>query len=517
MALSFLIVMSPTTQASRVKTSYLESIVGEQKYKELKQGLLTTLDLKDKGIEDKHIELIVQEKLNLTQLNLYNNKITGTGVELIVRGFPSLKMVDLSANQIGDQGAQLVLSWKSNLERVNLSRNQIGDQGVELILNQDTKIISLDLSFNKMTNQSVRLILQKSPTLENLDLRSNKIDNEGVIYLLNGLQYNTKLTELGLYSCNIDYNYIRLINFKLEYNKGINSIFNKGVYANLGQINVDNFDKETMTRILKNHGSFEVVGPSVNELSEIALQTLNECKTVLNLPLESLNKVYNDGFHGFQNIQKETQDRYPNDIDKVRNQVAYHFKPYRLDSKIPEGIDGLKYYPKYYTKAMTFLYNLYDKIAKSYIESDKKTIFNEKAQTSVLTSRKYFPGPGGTGIPPHSDYGLLTLVVSNKDGLDVLEGENIKNGKWLRTSCGESNKPRFYINIGDWLLFQTGNKEFVAGVHQVPKLKEGRYSLAVFLNPPLDEERSTFTGIRVKYGKFLMSDKKDYHVNLRLD
>ena len=46
-------------------------------------------------------------------------------------------------------------------------------------------------------------------------------------------------------------------------------------FAGLPQINIDEFDEVTMAHILKTYGSFEVIGPSIDELSEQALETLH--------------------------------------------------------------------------------------------------------------------------------------------------------------------------------------------------------------------------------------------------
>jgi isopenicillin N synthase-like dioxygenase len=307
---------------------------------------------------------------------------------------------------------------------------------------------------------------------------------------------------------------------------------NQQVKPKLLQINIDDFDKETMTEILKKHGTFEVVGPSVDALSADFLEAMEECKMLFKhlseLPEESLKNIYHNLpltsgekvlFHGFQDVQKETRKKLEEQgIGEVRYQTGFHFKPY-LPPRLPEGITELKAYAKYYEKGMVFLHRLYDIISEAFIKSENKSTFRETDQTSVLTSREYIPGDkrGGVGIIPHSDYGLLTLVASDKPGLQALEGENIKLGQWIDAPCGEPGKPRFHINVGDWLLFETEDKEFVAGVHQVPQVKEeNRYSFSLFLNPHLDEVRSTFKDILVDYDKYLKSDKKDYHVNPRL-
>lgn len=297
------------------------------------------------------------------------------------------------------------------------------------------------------------------------------------------------------------------------------SIKTTQVLSSIPQINIDEFDKVTMTNILKNYGSFEVVGPSVDKLSEQAIEALKESKQVLNLPLESLERVYHQLFNGFQNVHKETSEAFERDGKRpIRNQIAYHFKPY-LEPRIPEGIKDLKAIANYYTQAASFLYRLYDKIADTFIKPDQKTVFKEDAQTSCLTIRKYFPGKEGeSGITPHTDFGLLTLVVSDRDGLEILEGRNVNEGRWLNAPYGNPGKPRFYINVGDWLFLQTGNEEFGAGIHRVPNVEEDRYSLILFMNPPgiakFNQTLITLDGVKMDYLEFQKAYQRDFERNL---
>lgn len=291
-------------------------------------------------------------------------------------------------------------------------------------------------------------------------------------------------------------------------------------FEEIPQINIDNFDKVIMTNILKNYGSFEIVGPSVDELSALALEALKESKQILNLPIESLEKFNHDNFNGFQNVYKETLlARQRGGKKQVRNQLAFHFKPY-LEPRIPEGIKELKASTEYYNNATNLLHRLYDRISDSFIEHEQKSIFKEGLQTSCLTLRKYFPGDNAeTGISSHTDFGLLTLVVSDRDGLEILKGKNERDGRWLRAPYGSPDKPRFYVNIGDWLFLQTGNEEFAAGVHRVPNVEKDRYSLILFMNPPgvlkLSKMLITLHGVEMKYEDFLKAYRHDCKRDLK--
>lgn len=314
------------------------------------------------------------------------------------------------------------------------------------------------------------------------------------------------------------FNHIRTMDGMVDLSESP-SVKNTQVLAGLPQINIDEFDEANMDHILKHYGSFEVVGPSMDDLSKSALEALQESKQLFNLPLESLEKVYHELFNGFQNVHKETSEAFERDGKRpIRNQIAYHFKPY-LEPRIPEGIGELKAIASYYTQASFLLYRLYDKIAASFIKSDQKSVFKEDEQTSCLTLRKYFPGKmGESGITAHTDFGLLTLVVSDRDGLEILESKNGNEKSWLNAPYGNPGKPHFYINVGDWLILQTGNEEFRSGVHRVPNVEEDRYSLILFMNPPriakFNQTLITLGGSKMDYLEFQEAYRRDFHSNL---
>lgn len=301
----------------------------------------------------------------------------------------------------------------------------------------------------------------------------------------------------------------------------ISFLFFTSLGWSLPQINIDKFDKEEMEKILKEYGTFELVGSSIEKLNADAINALEKTREILMLPIENLERVKQVGFHGFQNVRQETLEKQKakialeEDISNfpIRNQIAFHFKPYKeallapSESRIPLGIDALQVnidaYKKYYNDGMKVLHRLYKEIADNFIPKTNVSDLENDTQ-SVLTTRRYFKGTEGeTGIPEHSDYGLLTLVVSDQPGLEVKHCEN-----WLSAEC--TPKLRFYVNVGDWLLFQTGRKDFTAGIHRVPHIDEERFSMALFLNPPYTEEQETPKGGKVPFQKFLFSDKSPY-------
>jgi isopenicillin N synthase-like dioxygenase len=285
-------------------------------------------------------------------------------------------------------------------------------------------------------------------------------------------------------------------------------------------IDLDNPDKDALAYALREYGSFEIKGSVVEALKPYAQEALNTTKQVYNLDKEVLNKVAisNREFQGFQNVKKETKNNPKEGRGARRYQKAYHFNPNhpRVPLRIPEGINPEAFHD--YLRGTTVLYTLYTQMAEFFIDSDRRTDFSD-AKHSVLTTRLYSPVKNkttdenipqteeqrieATGIPAHSDYGTLTLVFSNKPGLEVY-----KDGEWV--SAPNEPAPRFFVNVGDWCRFQMNHPEFKVGIHRVPAVKEPRHSLALFVNEA-DEKIIQFPNGRIgRFIDYLKSNKAPF-------
>lgn len=256
--------------------------------------------------------------------------------------------------------------------------------------------------------------------------------------------------------------------------------YTKIEFKELPKINIDEFDPQVMSKVFLEFGTFELIGPSIQKLLHIALPALEETKKLLSLPEEVLKKVPHQGrYHGFQDLREEFLKKDEQDSKAfTNNQIAFHLRPYYELLDI-EGADIQVYY-NYYAQVVLILQRLYKKIGKHFM--DKKRMSNvDQDKSSMLTVRKYYKcKENETNIStyPHSDYGLLTLIISDQSGLEVLNGSN-----WIAPPH-DNPQPRFYVNVGDWLLFQLNNKAFRPGVHRVVSnpITE-RFSVLLFLNP----------------------------------
>ena len=300
----------------------------------------------------------------------------------------------------------------------------------------------------------------------------------------------------------------------------------------LPKINIDNFNRDDMYAALKDYGTYELVGPSIDKLMVLAKEAHAVAKQILSLPLETLQQHSAKDFNGFEDVRGKTLN-----TKTLRNQIAFHFKPY-LDRKIPDNID-ITPLEKFYQAEHELLVKHYNQYQDAFIPKDQhiKVADSQHDKKSVLMMRRYFkntqqnPSANNdqttTGIPAHSDHGRLTFVISDQPGLEVFH-----NGKWIPASA-QPGITQCIVNFGDWSLFRCqenkkaptleemeSNKHsideserksqkypFEAGLHRVPEVKEDRVSMSLSLNPPVNETVYNLFNKVVTFEKFLQSPK----------
>ena len=152
------------------------------------------------------------------------------------------------------------------------------------------------------------------------------------------------------------------------------------------------------------------------------------------------------------------------------------------------------------------------------------------APMSLLRGRHYPPRPEGSsaqdfGIAPHTDYGCVTLVVSDSTpGLEVLTPA----GEWLPVTPARPSD--VVVNFGDMLEMWSGGL-VKATVHRVRGSEAERFSSAFFFNPSFGTDVSpVLTGRRsappageapllrsVKAGEYLSKRYDDTYVHLTIN
>ena len=104
-------------------------------------------------------------------------------------------------------------------------------------------------------------------------------------------------------------------------------------------------------------------------------------------------------------------------------------------------------------------------------------------RSSSLRVIDYPAGAGGARAGAHRDYGALTLIHSDRAGLEV----QTRDGEWLAVQAPPGG---FVVNIGDLMQRWTRDR-WVSTLHRVVGSEEGsprRQSLVFFHNPRSDAE-----------------------------
>jgi isopenicillin N synthase-like dioxygenase len=78
------------------------------------------------------------------------------------------------------------------------------------------------------------------------------------------------------------------------------------------------------------------------------------------------------------------------------------------------------------------------------------------------------------GIYPHTDWGFLTFLYTNEEGLQIK-----MNNKWIDIPIYDN---KLIINIGDMLEVVTAGK-YKSTIHQVINKKKEKYSIVCFFEP----------------------------------
>ncbi|XVE60549.1 hypothetical protein DITRI_Ditri05aG0137700 [Diplodiscus trichospermus] len=120
-------------------------------------------------------------------------------------------------------------------------------------------------------------------------------------------------------------------------------------------------------------------------------------------------------------------------------------------------------------------------LEESYI--NKKMAVESPDSHQLFVANMYPPCPQpelSMGLPPHSDHGLLTILLQNKlSGLQLMH-----NGKWVPINPLPNS---FLVNIGDHMEILTNGK-YKSVVHRaVVNNKATRISTATAHGPPLDK------------------------------
>lgn len=255
-----------------------------------------------------------------------------------------------------------------------------------------------------------------------------------------------------------------------------------------------NFDKPNVSSLCTKYGFFYL--PFEEEDKKLVTGMLSLVKKYFNQPVEIKNKDLMGknglGYSPSNKINKETK------IMSTKESFSYR----------PSGdADPLQLPYNKYCERMKIIAEKIFKLVVSTITSEKCTeLVDQRFNTLSLIHYpdiKSDPEKKIYGIRPHSDWGLVTILYTDTDGLEI----NI-NGNWIPIPALQDH---FIVNIGDMMEILSGGK-YHSTLHQV-LVNQEKYSMAYFFEPKLDAIIKPLTessGIKaVKYEDYFKEKMKE--------
>lgn len=144
----------------------------------------------------------------------------------------------------------------------------------------------------------------------------------------------------------------------------------------------------------------------------------------------------------------------------------------------------------YYEYMSVLASNIFIKILESY-QIDKSSYTKSFNTLTLLHYKKIDQSNGEIGIREHTDWGYITILWTDSDGLQIKI-----NDEWIDIP---TKKNCYIVNIGDSLEKMTDGK-IKSTTHRV-KYKNEKYSIAYFYEPSIDTKISK----KVTFGDYLNS------------
>ena len=406
-----------------------ENLLGEDAGDKIGTSLIQNTTLKklvisDNKIRNKGARSIIENGTNLISLNLSDNDISPEvcyELKNLIEHNKVLKEIIWNGNYVGLKGINFIveaLNEKTKLKSLSLRNTSIGKKGIRelakgLCDNQFLEI--LDLSSNSIIYQSfiylcdclntnkikifrcrnnllgddsmkyfAETILNKNSTssLHSFDFSSCKIYDQGLIYLLNGLINNNKISWINLrdnyFSHEIDF---VILDF-LEKNTNLTHIDltkNRFSFQCLQKVNkiiqrnrnIQN-NKEP-NKLLVELYSLKYENTKLNELRE-TLKNLENYNAKL-----KLNKI--DLRQDYEIFRKENHEKIMRKKKLIEEKTKdYNNKLNELESKKSE----LEKRKKENARRLKELQDKYDKLLK---EKNDAILFNEKMKNDIETAQ----------------------------------------------------------------------------------------------------------------------------------
>ena len=254
---------------------------------------------------------------------------------------------------------------------------------------------------------------------------------------------------------------------------------------NIDTFNIDTFNIDTFNMIM-NHGFFYYPIKDIDMVNNMMIQV----KKYFNLSLEK--KMLNP--HNNKGLGYIPMNRVRNGITITKESFTY------IPSKIISPFDNI--IDNYYNMMNLIAKEIFIKIMNYHnitVNKYNELIENASGTISILHYPQIKMNNNMIGISPHTDWGLLTILYTDMEGLQV---QNNINNKWYDIL---PKKDHFIINIADMIEILTDGK-YKSTIHRVINKNE-KYSIAYFYEPSQEyiikpfNEKSIYKSI--KYGMYL--------------
>jgi isopenicillin N synthase-like dioxygenase len=269
---------------------------------------------------------------------------------------------------------------------------------------------------------------------------------------------------------------------------------------------------------LENYGFFRITGHGIDTNN-----ILNVSKEFYDLPIEEKQKIGLKNWRGWSHLGSEVTKGKKDWHECLDMLAEVDSGSFSGQNQWPESIDGFQEIVTSYINNCRKLGRLImECIIMSYglpSDSDIAQSFQDGFYIFRLLHYPQFPDnldqdeSVGMGIGPHTDYGCLTFVVSDQEGLEVKVGD-----EWQTVELIDDH---IVCNIGDMLSYWSGSMK--ATEHRVRRVQNARHSAAFFFEPDLDTmitplKNDMFkNNMQIHYGYYLESKYVSSYPSVQTD
>lgn len=239
---------------------------------------------------------------------------------------------------------------------------------------------------------------------------------------------------------------------------------------------IDENNFNNLSEIINSHGFFYAKYSS--EDAEIINKSLEQAKQYFSQDISTKSKnainIIDNEYFGYRPLKKINLDN----SDIIKYSETYNYRPGKTQYEIN------KIYDKCYNIMLKYATKILDQILKTLNVTEKYDNHN----TLYLIHYPENNSNERLGVPEHSDWGFLTLLVTTEEGLQIKT-----NDEWINVPIIENH---FIVNIADMLELLSGGS-LKSSKHRVITKKE-KYSMAFFFDPSPDTQIGN-----IKYNDYL--------------